>query len=145
MIRTKSIYAPREASDGFRVLVTRHYPRGVKKSRFDVWYRDLAPSADLLKSYRSGAIQWDAFMHRYKSEIDGLWSLGIINWLHLLSAKHDITLLCYEGDGEPCHRHILREAIADLGSLDSDIAPIFSDGRSLPGWMEQPRAGTTLG
>ena len=145
MIKTKSIYAGRNDADGLRVLVTRHYPRGVKKSHFDVWYRDLAPSADLLKSYRGGTISWDVFMLRYKSEIDGLWSLGIINWLHLLSAKSDITLLCYEKDGDPCHRHILREAIANLESLDSDVSPIFSDGRSLPGWTERPRSGATLG
>ena len=133
MIRTKSIYAERGDTDGLRVLVTRHYPRGVKRSHFDAWYKDLAPSAGLLKSYRGGAIQWDAFMIKYKSEIDDAWSLGIISWLHLLSAKSDITLLCYERDGEPCHRHILREAIDSLESLDSDVSPVFSDGRSLPG------------
>ena len=144
MIRTKSIYAERGDADGLRVLVTRHYPRGVKRSHFDAWYKDLAPSAGLLKSYRGGAIQWDAFMVKYKSEIDDAWSLGIINWLHLLSAKSDITMLCYERDGEPCHRHILREAIANLESLDSDVSPIFSDGRSLSGWTERQLSGTAL-
>ena len=35
MIRTKSIYDPKEESDGIRILITRYWPRGIKKEHFD--------------------------------------------------------------------------------------------------------------
>ena len=35
MIRTKSIYDPKEENDGIRILITRYWPRGIKKEYFD--------------------------------------------------------------------------------------------------------------
>ena len=58
MIRTASIYGRRPA--GTRVLVTRYWPRGFSRGDFDVWMRDLAPSATLLKRYRAG-LPWAEF------------------------------------------------------------------------------------
>ena len=46
MIRVKRILDQRETSDGVRVLVTRYWPRGVRKEHFDCWMRELAPSAE---------------------------------------------------------------------------------------------------
>ena len=51
-VKTKSIYEPAEAGDGVRVLITRYYPRGVKKDSFDRWVKALSPSRELLSSYR---------------------------------------------------------------------------------------------
>ena len=42
MIRTKSIYDPKEESDGIRILITRYWPRGIKKEHFDKWYKELS-------------------------------------------------------------------------------------------------------
>jgi uncharacterized protein YeaO (DUF488 family) len=51
VIKTKSIYEPdEENNDGIRVLITRYYPRGVRKDKFDCWIRELSPSRDLLKN-----------------------------------------------------------------------------------------------
>ena len=61
MIRTKSIYAPTDQEDGLRILITRFYPRGVRRERYDVWIRSLAPSADLLKRYKNTEINWNDF------------------------------------------------------------------------------------
>jgi uncharacterized protein YeaO (DUF488 family) len=55
VIKTKSIYDPSEENDdGIRVLVTRFYPRAIKKNKFDCWIRELSPSADLLNNYQQG-------------------------------------------------------------------------------------------
>ena len=43
MIKTKRIYDPKEDSDGTRILITRKWPRGQKKDRFDEWIKDLSP------------------------------------------------------------------------------------------------------
>ena len=52
MFRTKSIYAESDSGDGIRVLVTRFWPRSVRKGAVDEWRRELAPGAALLKRYR---------------------------------------------------------------------------------------------
>ena len=48
LIKTKRIYDPKEDSDGTRILITRKWPRGQKKDRFDEWIRDLSPEEDTL-------------------------------------------------------------------------------------------------
>ena len=49
MIETKSIYHDSiEPGDGYRLLVMRYWPRGVKKDRIDSWIKELAPSKELL-------------------------------------------------------------------------------------------------
>ena len=58
MIKTKSIYESVEKEDGLRVLITRWYPRGVKREKYDVWVRELPPSALLLKRYKNSEIEW---------------------------------------------------------------------------------------
>lgn len=111
MIRTKSIYAPKEADDGRRVLVTRYYPRGIKREHFDEWIRDLAPSSHLLRLYKNGHISPREFAVRYQIEIDDDTLRQIIHDIKRYSTICNITLLCYEPEGEFCHRHILKELI----------------------------------
>ena len=57
VIKTKSIYEPSEENDdGIRVLITRFYPRGIKKKKFDCWIRELSPSGDLLNNYQQANV-----------------------------------------------------------------------------------------
>lgn len=127
-VKTKSIYGPAEPGDGERVLVTRFYPRGVARSSFDVWARDLAPSAPLLRRYRGGGVEWGAFAELYKGELranpDGL---RVAESLRARSEASDVTLLCYEPDGAPCHRHLLRAILRDPRLLRADFEPSFQD------------------
>ena len=110
MIKTKSIYAPKEETDGTRILVTRWYPRGVKKSHFDQWLRELAPSTHLLKLYKDGIVSWDEFVDTYKREMKH--TANSMCCVKQLSAYGtDVTLLCYEPDGQNCHRYLLKELI----------------------------------
>ena len=45
MIQCKRVYDPQEASDGYRILVDRLWPRGIKKEalNYDAWCKILAP------------------------------------------------------------------------------------------------------
>ena len=128
MIKTKSIYKPKERRDGRRILVTRFYPRGVKKTHFDRWVKDLAPSAELLGKYKSNSVTWKQFVARFKRELrNGDASFQTIESLHSESTDLNITLLCYEPDGVPCHRHLLREIIGDPSLLSADFVPEYAD------------------
>lgn len=111
-VKTKCIFQPAEPSDGHRVLITRFYPRGIHRSHFDDWVFALSPSSQLLFQYKEGKVSWDAFKTSFlvqlRNEVEGLEA---IDALHDWSRHHDITLLCYEKSGQPCHRHLVREVI----------------------------------
>jgi len=111
-LRTKSIYEPRAESDGIRVLITRFYPRGVKKERFDRWTKDLSPSKELLQAYRSKEKNWDVFRSEFISQLKANpASMDAIRLVRSESKKGDVTLLCYERGELPCHRYIVAELI----------------------------------
>lgn len=48
-IKIKRVYEDPEAEDGYRVLVDRLWPRGMKKGylKYDVWEKDITPSPEL--------------------------------------------------------------------------------------------------
>ncbi|BCU82747.1 hypothetical protein JIR001_25300 [Polycladomyces abyssicola] len=71
MIRLKRIYDSPNETDGFRILVDRLWPRGVKKvtAAIDCWARELAPSDDLRKKYHRDR-DFGEFREAYLHELD---------------------------------------------------------------------------
>lgn len=71
-IGLKRAYDAPSASDGYRVLVDRIWPRGVSKARLrlDDWVKDLAPSTALRQWFNHEPAKWDAFRERYFRELD---------------------------------------------------------------------------
>jgi uncharacterized protein YeaO (DUF488 family) len=71
LIRVKRIYEPAAAEDGFRVLVDRVWPRGVKKTAaaVDLWLKDVAPSTELRKWFAHDPAKWAEFRRRYRAEL----------------------------------------------------------------------------
>lgn len=70
-LKIKRIYEPLEKSDGFRVLIDRLWPRGVKKETADIdlWLKEIAPSAALRKWFQHMPSRWDEFSKKYKLEL----------------------------------------------------------------------------
>ena len=128
MIKTKSIYKSREKKDGKRILISRLHLRGVKKSQYDTWIKELSPSIDLIHDYKNDEITWRRFLSLYKSEISkNPQSLELIKELRKQSKIDDVTLLCFEADGEPCHRYVLREIITKPSLFTKSFIPTFVD------------------
>ncbi|MCL5736325.1 MAG: DUF488 family protein [Actinobacteria bacterium] len=71
MIKTKRIYEPAEPEDGYRVLVDRLWPRGLRRdeAKLDLWLKDIAPSAELRKWFGHDPGRWEEFRVRYKREL----------------------------------------------------------------------------
>ena len=48
-IQCKRVYDPAEQSDGYRILVDRLWPRGIKKTdlALDEWDKEITPSTEL--------------------------------------------------------------------------------------------------
>lgn len=71
MVRTKRVYEPASKDDGYRVLVDRLWPRGMKKesAKIDLWMKDVAPSDALRKSFHHDALKWPIFEKKYQAEL----------------------------------------------------------------------------
>jgi uncharacterized protein YeaO (DUF488 family) len=71
MIETKRAYEPPSRQDGYRVLVERLWPRGIKKEALalDAWEKDLAPSNELRKWFSHDPARWKEFRRRYRAEL----------------------------------------------------------------------------
>ncbi|MGN6371905.1 MAG: DUF488 domain-containing protein [Solirubrobacteraceae bacterium] len=70
-IRCKRVYEPPEPDDGFRMLVDRLWPRGLRResASIDVWARDLAPSDDLRRWFDHDPSRFAEFRRRYRAEL----------------------------------------------------------------------------
>src|SRR5262249_50717330 len=74
-IKTKTWDAPREADDGFRLLICRYRPRALpkKKETWDLWWSQLGPSKELHAAFygKHGQtpINWETYKKRYLKEM----------------------------------------------------------------------------
>jgi uncharacterized protein YeaO (DUF488 family) len=71
-VRIRRAYEPPGAHDGYRVLIDRLWPRGVKREALalDEWCRDLAPSTELRQWFGHDPARWQVFRTRYRAELD---------------------------------------------------------------------------
>ena len=112
-LKTKSIYEDKEKVDGVRVLITRFFPRGVKKTHFDLWLRNASPEASLLKKYKSEGMNWREFSKEFRKQMRILpeSKKAIQELIELLGREKDVTLLCYEKEGQNCHRYLVKALV----------------------------------
>lgn len=110
-IQLKRVYDKAARGDGFRVLVDRLWPRGIKKQDLwlDTWAKELAPSTELRKWFAHDVDKWTAFRARYRSELTRSHASQSIREL-LDSAKpaKTITLLYGAKDTEHNEAIVLR-------------------------------------
>ena len=71
-IRINRIYEPAIPDDGYRVLVDRFWPRGIKKDSrsIDLWLKEIAPSNELRKWYSHDPEKWKEYISKYFKELD---------------------------------------------------------------------------
>ena len=89
----KRVYEPPAPEDGYRVLVDRLWPRGLKRedAALDLWAKDVGPSRELRQWFGHEPARWEGFRHRYAAELDA----AAEQWRPLLvkAARHRVTLL----------------------------------------------------
>jgi len=70
-VRLKRIYEPAAASDGYRVLIDRLWPRGVSReqAKIDQWERELSPSTELREWFGHDPSRFEEFRRRYIDEL----------------------------------------------------------------------------
>jgi uncharacterized protein YeaO (DUF488 family) len=70
-VRLKRAYDPVAATDGYRVLIDRMWPRGVKREEAHLheWARELAPSTELRTWFGHDPARFEDFRRRYTEEL----------------------------------------------------------------------------
>lgn len=95
-IKIKRIYQEPEKTDGYRILIDRIWPRGISKAQaqLDKWFKEIAPSNELRKSFNHQPELFEKFQTDYLSEIEN--NLEKKTFLDLVKnnlTKSDVTLL----------------------------------------------------
>jgi len=111
------IGSPRRKGEGLRIGTVRLLPQGVpkreyaKRDLFDAWLPLVAPSRELLKSYKDGKKSSAQFFRAYKTEMKESAARHTIEFLAAVSRETPIAIGCYCEDESRCHRKALLELI----------------------------------
>ncbi|MFI5241665.1 MAG: DUF488 domain-containing protein [Gemmatimonadales bacterium] len=91
----KRAYEPAAASDGYRVLIDRLWPRGVSKAKaqLSAWEKDVAPSAELRTWYEHAPSKWPEFQKRYKQELKAAPAQAVLDDLVRRAKRGRVTLV----------------------------------------------------
>ena len=109
-IRIKRVYEPAEKADGLRVLVDRLWPRGIAKTRIDLWLKDIAPSTDLREWYGHVPEKWPQFRTKYRKELAG--NDEAVAALKRAGKGKTVTLLYGARDTERNQAQVIAEFLA---------------------------------
>jgi uncharacterized protein YeaO (DUF488 family) len=124
-IRVVRLGTPRVEGEGLRLGTVRRPPRGVKKEDYarlhyyDVWFPDLAPSAELVGRALSEPLtdqQWAKWVKSYRAEMRDVKTQRLLALLAALSHQTDFSVGCYCENEQRCHRSVLREILREHGA-----------------------------
>ena len=111
MAAIKRVYEPRETSDGYRVLVDRLWPRGLRRegAAFNEWPKEIAPSAALRKWFGHRPERWAAFEKKYRAELLEGAAADALAALKRRAGR--VTLLTATRDLDHCHARVIQRLI----------------------------------
>ncbi|MGN6616661.1 MAG: DUF488 domain-containing protein [Ilyomonas sp.] len=98
-IKIKRVYDTAEKTDGFRILVDRLWPRGIKKenAHVDVWMKEVAPSTELRKWFDHDPEKWKQFFSDYTKELK---HSNTVKELADQIKQHNVVTLLYAAKDE---------------------------------------------
>ena len=116
--------SPRSKNEGLRIGTVRRPPRGIPKGEFskrdfyDVWFPNLAPSAELMKIGQkvSTEEEWNQFVRKFRVELKNPSAKHDLQLLANLSHQTNFSIGCYCEDEARCHRLVLKELLLELGA-----------------------------
>lgn len=108
-IKLKRVYEDYDDQDGYRVLIDRLWPRGVKKEHlhYDLWAKEITPSPALRTFFHEDPIErWVTFREKYEDELKN--SPEVKTFIQDIREYPVITLLYASKDIEHNHAVILK-------------------------------------
>ena len=93
-VKLKRVYEAAAASDGYRVLVDRLWPRGLKKetAAIDLWLKDIAPSTELRHWFGHEPEKFPQFRKLYEAQLK---TNPAVAELRALAKQHKTITLLY--------------------------------------------------
>ena len=70
-----------------------------------VW-RDVVPDWSMVKTYKNGDMNFDAFLFAYVSMLNKLSHQQVLDYLNRYKGQ-TLVLMCWEKDSKLCHRQLL--------------------------------------
>jgi uncharacterized protein YeaO (DUF488 family) len=121
MVKLKRAYEPASRGDGYRVLVERLWPRGLRKEALplDDWRKEIAPSGELRKWFSHDPQRWSEFKVRYLKELKEPAAAQQLRALAELAADRTLTLIFSSHDAEHNNAVVLKTQIERLASRRS--------------------------
>lgn len=115
MIKRKRIYEVAETTDGYRVLVDRIWPRGMKKeaAQIDLWLKAVAPSTELRKWFGHDPERFDAFKGRYLQELEKAPAKDALARLKALVAEQQTVTLLYGAKNEEQNQSVILQDLLE--------------------------------
>jgi uncharacterized protein YeaO (DUF488 family) len=112
-IKIKRIYEKFSEDDGFRILVDRLWPRGIKKeeAKIDLWFKEIAPSEKLRKWFKHDVSKWEEFKKRYEEERYIETKKNLRKLVEIIKNKKVVTLFFSAKDKEHNNAVVLRETL----------------------------------
>lgn len=123
MLLTRRVYDAPSPADGLRVLVMRLWPRGVSKSRVDLWLKDLGADRALLRDWKAGCVTWPVRRRRYLAGLERPEAQAALATLRRLARRQRVTILCACPDESRCHRGLLRTLVAGPAGKEGGPKP----------------------
>jgi uncharacterized protein YeaO (DUF488 family) len=123
VVRVIRLGSDRIEGEGLRIGTVRRPPRGVAKTEFasqnwyDVWFPNLAPSAETVKLGQSAKSdkEWLAFAKKYRAEMATSENSRTLDLLAALSHRTNFSVGCYCENENHCHRSVLRALLKEKG------------------------------
>jgi uncharacterized protein YeaO (DUF488 family) len=111
--KMRRAYDEAQPGDGYRVLVERLWPRGVRKEDLvlDAWSKDLAPSTALRKWFAHDPERWAEFQRRYLEELKTGPAQEAMDELAHRAARGPVTLVFSSRDVEHNNAVVLKRAL----------------------------------
>lgn len=112
-LKIKRVYERLENADGFRVLVDRLWPRGLKKeeAHIDVWMKEIAPSDALRKWFNHDTEKWEEFNKKYKRELE---QSPVFEELSEIVKKHKTVTLLYAAKDEQHNQAVVLKEYLEM-------------------------------
>jgi len=111
VIRIERIYEPPTKGDGYRVLVDRLWPRGVKKeaAKLDEWMKEIGPSNALRTWFGHKPERWAEFQKRYRTELKG--KKNLLAQLRAAEKKQGTLTLLYGAKDEEHNQAVVLRGV----------------------------------
>lgn len=114
LIKIKRVYEEPDSSDGYRVLVDKLWPRGVKKDElpYDMWAKDIVPSTPLRKWFHEDPENnWKTFEAKYLQELDA--SDAVKKFIDTIKYEKTVTLLFASKSAAENHALVLQHYLEE--------------------------------